>query len=155
MEKLRISAAPLSGKVFMSMALCITGLTYILFLIHIWIDTELKAANIITAYGAMEYIELTNHAHIYMPYYFIYLFLIPITIFMFSSYSEKLKLFFAFVPVGVITIDIASMYLIPYFSKAFAYVLWFVGVALATMFFTMFVMNMYDMWLKKPKAVGK
>jgi hypothetical protein len=136
--------------VWMTAVLCSVGLTYVTFLVHIWIDTQMIVKNIATAYGGMEYIELTNHAHIYYPYYAIYLFLLPTALFMFTSYSEKFKVFFAAFPFVIIFCDIASMYLIPYASKTlFAYVLWTAGTLLALSFLTMFVLNCYDIWFRK------
>ena len=101
------------------------------------------------AYGGMEYIELTDHAHTYLPYYAIYLFALPVVMFMFTSCSEKLKRFFAVFPFIVIVIDIGAMYLIPYLWKGFAYVLWLAGTCLGLSFFSLFLLTMYDVWLRK------
>ncbi len=149
MELARLSKSPISLKLLATSLLCLVGLTYITFLVHIWIDTEFKVSMIATAYGGMEYIELTDHAHTYLPYYSFFLFSIPITLLMFTSYSEKIKSFFAVFPYMVIIADIASMYLIPYLSPIFAPVLWMAGTLLGLSFTTMFCLILFDVWLRK------
>lgn len=149
MESIRISKAPISLKLLASSLLCVIGLIYITLLVHIWIDTEMKISMIAKAYGGMEYIELTDHAHIYLPYYSLFLFTIPATLFMFTSYSEKLKSFIAVFPFIVIIADISSMYLIPYVSSIFATVLWLAGTCLGLTFVTLFILTLYDIWLRR------
>ncbi len=153
MEGISLSKASLSKKLFVSSLLCVIGLIYVTLLVHVWIDTEFKVALIAKAYGGMEYIELTDHAHIYLPYYSLFLFAIPIALFMFTSYSEKLKAFLAVVPFMVIVVDISSMYLIPYLSPIFAPVLWLAGTFLGLTFTTLFILLQYEIWLRKTEIV--
>jgi hypothetical protein len=150
MNAAAISKAPASLKLFATTMLLVVGLIYLTLLVHIWIDTEMKAANIAEAYGGMEYIELTDHAHTYLPYYSFFVFLLPVLIFMFTSFGEGLKRFFAVFPFVVIAIDIGSMYLIPYLWRGFGWVLFFAGTTLGIMFMFLFILNMYDLWLRKP-----
>ncbi len=150
MPNIRFSKAPTSMKLFLTLLLLIVALVYLTLLVHIWIDTQMKAANIEKAYGGMEYIELTDHAHTYLPYYTFFVFLIPVFVFMFTSYAERLKRFFAIFPLAVIIVDISSMYLIPYLWKGFGWVLFFAGTTLGVTFLTLFVLNLYDLWLRKP-----
>ena len=152
MENLRLSKAPISFKLLATSLLCIVGLTYLTLLVHIWIDTEMKISMIAEAYGYMEYIEITDHAHFYLPYYAFFLFAIPVTLFMFTNYSEKLKCFLAFCPFAVIIVDISSMYLIPYLWSGFATVLWLAGTFLGLTFCTLFVLLFIDIWLRKAQA---
>ena len=149
MEKFRLSSAPLSTKLLVTSLLCVIGLTYLLLVVHIWIDTEMRPSFVSEAYGGMEYIELTDHAHYYLPYYALFLFAIPITIFMATSYSEKVKSIFAVYPFIVIVIDIASMYLIPYLWLGFGMVLWLAGTCLGLTLVALFLLTMYDVWLRK------
>ncbi len=149
MDNFRLSNAPTSAKLLVTALLCTIGLIYITLLVHIWIDTQMNPSLVAEAYGGMEYIELTDHAHTYLPYYAVYLFALPIIIFMFTSYSEKLKRFFAIFPFLVIVADIGSMYLIPYLWRGFAYVLWLAGTFLGLTFLSLFVLNLYDIWLRK------
>ena len=144
------SKAPASLKLFLTMLLLVVALVYLTLLVHIWIDTQMKAANIEKAYGGMEYIELTDHAHTYLPYYTFFVFLIPVVMFMFTSYGERVKQFFAVFPLIVILIDISSMYLIPYLWKGFAWVLFFAGTTLGIVFVLLFVLNLYDLWFRRP-----
>lgn len=152
MDNFRFSNAPTSIKLLATTLFCILGLTYISLLVHIWIDTQMKPSLIIEAYGKMEYIELSDHAVKYLPYYAFYLFLLPIVMFMFTSYSEKLKSFFATFTFVIIIIDIGSMWLIPYVWQGFAYILWLAGICLGLTFLTLFVLNLYDIWLRKTKV---
>lgn len=145
-----LSKAPASLKLLATMMLLIVGLIYLTLLVHIWIDTQMKASNIAEAYGGMEYIELTDHAHTYLPYYSFFVFLLPVLIFMFTSFGEGLKRFFAIFPFIVIVIDIGSMYLIPYLWRGFGWVLFFAGTTLGVMFLLLFILNVYDVWLRKP-----
>ena len=149
MKGLRLSRAPLSMRLLVTTLLCMAGLIYISLLIHIWQDTEMKASLIAKAYGSMESLELADHTHKYLPFYTIYLFLIPTTLLMFTSFSERVKSIFAILPFILIVIDIASMWLIPYVHKGFSWVLMFAGSFLAFAFLILFVLNIYDIWLRK------
>ncbi len=149
MEKFRLSHAPISMKLLMTSLLCIVGLIYLFLLLHIFQDTEMKPSLIAKGYCSMEAMELTDHAHKYLPYYAIYIFLIPTALFMFTSYSEKIKRIFAVLPFLLIAIDIGSMCLIPLISKSFCWALFFAGMFLAFIFLMLFSLNIYDMWFKK------
>ena len=149
MGDLKLSSASLSTKLLITSLICVIGLIYLTLVVHIWIDTELKPSLVAEAYGNMEYIELTDHAHFYLPYYALFLFAIPVTMLMFSSFSEYVKRFFAVVPFVIVVIDIASMYLIPYLWNGFAMVLWLAGTCLGTSLFILMLLLMYDVWLRK------
>ena len=149
MDNFRLSRAPLSTKLFVTTLMCIIGLIYLVLVVHIWIDTDLKPSMVAEAYGYMEYIELTDHAHFYYPYYALFIFAIPVAAFLLTSYSEKLKAFFAVFPFIIVSVDIASMYLIPYLWTGFAMVLWLAGTVLGTTLLVLFFLIMYDVWLRK------
>ncbi len=149
MDNFRLSSISLSKKLYITVLLCLIELIYLTLVVHIWIDTELKPSMVAEAYGNMEYIELTDHAHLYLPYYTIFLFAIPVFLMMLTSYSEGLKRFFAVVPFVVIAIDISSMYLIPYVWTGFAMVLWLAGTFLGITLFILYLMILFDVWLKK------
>jgi len=152
MENFRLSRAPISIKLLMTSLLCVIGLSYILLLLHVWYDTEMKVSLITKAYETMETIELTNITHTYLPYYALYLFAIPVVLFMFTSYSEKVKRIFAVLPFIFCVIDIGSMWSIPYINKGFSLVLWLAGTSLATTFLTLYILNIYDIWFRKQGA---
>ena len=59
----RLSKASISFKLFATCLLYTVGLIYLTLLVHIYIDTAMKPSMIAEAYGGMEYIELTDHAH--------------------------------------------------------------------------------------------
>ena len=149
MENFKLSTAAISTKLLVTSLLCVIGLTYLTLVVHIWIDTEMRPSMVTEAYGGMEYMELTDHAHNYLPYYAIFLFAIPVTVFMFTSYSEKSKSFIAVFPFAVIVLDIASMYLIPYLWTGFGMILWLAGSCLGITLSILFTLTFYDMWLKK------
>jgi len=150
MENFRLSRAPISAKLLATALLCTVGLIYLSLLLHIWQDTEMKPSLIAKGYGSMEAMELTEHTHRYLPYYAIYLFVIPVILLMFTSYSEKIKRIFAVLPFVLIFVDIGSMWLIPYLSKGFfSWVLLFAGTFLGLTFLSLFILNTYDIWLRK------
>ena len=149
LNNIRLSNSPISVKLLVTSLICVIGLTYLSLVVHIFIDTEMRPSMVAESYGGMEYIELTDHAHYYLPYYAMFLFAIPIAVFMFTSYSEKVKSFLAVFPFIVIVIDIASMYLIPYLWTGFAMVLWLAGTCLGTTLFIVFLLTLYDVWLRK------
>jgi len=149
MEIFKLSQTPVSMKLLVTSLLCILGLVYVSLLIQIWVDSEMKPSLVAEAYGSMEYIELADHGHKYLPYYAVYLFALPLIIFMFTSYSEKLKRVFAVLPFILIVIDIGSMWAIPYVWKGFSWVLVLAGSSLAFIFLILFVLSLYDIWLKK------
>jgi uncharacterized membrane protein len=149
MKHLKLSTAPTHIKFFITTLLCIIGLVYITLLVTVFIDTEFKPSFIREAYGDMEYIEISQIVHNALPFYALFLFAIPVFLFMFTSYSEKAKRFMAVFPFVIILFDVGSMYLIPYVSKGFSYVLWLAGLFLAVTFLALFIMIQYDLWLKK------
>jgi hypothetical protein len=151
MENLKLSRAPISMKLLMTSLLCVVGLIYLSLIIHIWQDTQMKPSLIAKGYCSMEAMELTEHAHKYLPYYTIYIFLVPTALFMFTSYSEKIKRVFAILPFVLIAIDIGSMCLIPFVSKNFCWTLFFAGMFLGFTFLLLFLLNLYDIWLRKVK----
>ncbi len=149
MENSKLSNSNLSTKLLVTSIMCIIGLTYLVLAFHIWIDTEFKASLVAESYGFMEYIELTDHAHFYLPYYWLFIFAIPVGLFMFTGFSEKLKIFFAVFPFAVTIVDIAAMYLIPYLWSGFATILVLAGSCLGTSMGVLFALIMYDVWLRK------
>jgi len=149
MDAFRLSTARLSIKLLVTSLLCTIGLIYLLLVVHIWIDTEMKPSMVAEAYGYMEYIEITDHAHFYLPYYSLFIFAIPIALFMFTSFNETIKCLFAVYPFLVIVVDIASMYLIPYLWTGFAMVLWLAGTCLGISLMILTILILYDTWLKK------
>lgn len=153
MENFRLSRAPLSMKIFVSILLCIVGLAYLSVIFMIWLDTNFKPSLVAEGYGEMEAMELTHHAHTYLPYYALTLFTLPLLFFMFSSYSEKLKRVFAIYPFILIVIDIASMWLIHYAHRViFSWTLVCAGICLALTFLTLFLLNFYDIWFRKAQT---
>lgn len=149
METFRISRAAVSLKVLMTVLLCMVGLIYLSLLANIYQDTEMKPSLIIEGYQEMEVMELSYNTHTYLPYYTLYLFALPVVIFMFSSYSEKLKLFFAVFPFLLILADITQMWFIPYVHTGFSYGLWCAGTLLSITFLILYILNIYDIWLRK------
>ncbi|NQT25883.1 hypothetical protein HQ585_11040 [candidate division KSB1 bacterium] len=151
MTQSNLSKGPLSLKVLATMMLLGIALTYAILALHIYIDTEFKPGLIGEAYSTFEWIELTDQTHNYFPYYGIFIFAFALIIFVLGTgYSEKLKIFFSvFAPV-MIVIDIGSMWAIPYIHAAiFGWVLFFAGNFLALCFGALFILTLYDIWLKK------
>ena len=149
MNNSKLASAPLSVKLLVTSVLCIIGLVYLTLVVHIWIDTDLKPSLVAESYGYMEYIELTDHAHFYLPYYALFVFAIPIALFMFTSFNETIKCLFAVYPFLIIIVDIASMYLIPYLWTGFAMVLWLAGTCLGISLLILTFLILYDTWLRK------
>ena len=164
MNVFRIGTAPLSAKLMMTVLLCMIGLTYIAFLLPIYYDTEMKPSIVEMVYhheGEWKTLldthpELTVHVEEYLPYYTLYLLAAPTIIFMFSSYSEKLKRVLAVLPSLFIVLDIGSMWMIPFYSKTFfTYLLCIAGMLIATSFLVLFLLNIFDIWLKKQPAATR
>ncbi len=150
MNNPKLAQLPTYMKLFASSLLFIIGLMYIVLLVNIHVDTEFKPSFIIEAYGEMEYIELSAIVHDALPYYALLIFAIPVLLFMFTSYSDKIKRLCAIVPFMLILVDVGSMYLIPYVNKVFfSYTLWIAGLCLAITFLMLFISILYDMWLQK------
>lgn len=145
----KLSKAPISIKFLVTSVFCLIGLSYVALLGHIYIDTEMKPSLIIEAYSMFEYIELVDISVKFTPYYALYIFGPVIFVFMFTSYSEKLKRFFAVVPFLLIIVDISSMWAIAYVKTWFAYVLWAAGTCLGCSLLALILLTMYDVWLRK------
>ncbi len=151
MKNFRISGGPLSVKLLVTVMFVGIAITYLILVLHIYIDTEFKPAMIKEAYSTFEWIELTDQTHKYFPYYGIYIFAFTLITFVLgTSYSEKLKIIATIIPPVLIVLDIGSMWAIPYISASiFGWVLFFAGSFLALSFATLFVLTLYDVWLKK------
>ena len=151
MSGFNFSKGPLSIKVLATMMLLGIAITYGILALHIYIDTEFKPGLISEAYKTFEWIELTDQTHKYFPYYGIYIFAFALTIFVLGTrYSEKLKIFFSIWVPSMIVVDIGSMWAIPYISAPiFGWVLFFAGNFLALSFGTIFVLTLYDIWIRK------
>ncbi len=145
MEKIKLRNMPLSVKIFVSLMLCIAGLSYLTLLGSIYIDTDLKVVNIIKGYADMEYMELTAHSFKYI-FWFFGMFSIVGASFLLTSYSEKVKRVFATIVPLFIVSDIGSMWLVSK-SHWFAYQLFASGAVLATSFLTMFLLAQYEIWI--------
>lgn len=150
MENFKLANLPISLKLFITGLFCLIGLSYLALLTNIWLDTQMNVSNIIAAYSRFEFGELADHSHKYLPYYTIYLFFLPVLAFMLTSYSEKIKRFFAVVPILIIVIDIGSMWLIRYIHAVFfSWILLFAGTFLGMTFLSLFLLVLYDVWIIK------
>ena len=151
MVNFRLKDLPLSAKLFISLFLCVMGLSYITLLLHIWVDTEMKVSMIMESYGVFEFSELVDNAHRYI-FWFALTFAPIVALLLFTSFGEKLKRFFAVLPMLMIVSDIGSMWLTRYLSKIwFSWQLYLSGMSLAALFLIMFLLINYDIWLKKSK----
>ena len=151
MEIFKLSKAPLSLKLLVTMAIIGIGITYLILALHIYIDTEFKVSMIKKAYGTMEWTELTDHTHKYFPYYGIYIFAFLLFICILgTSYPEWLKRLVAIIPNCLIVLDIGSMWAIPYINaNIFSWGLFLAGNFLALSFAIISILSLYDIWLKK------
>ncbi len=146
MELIKLKNMSLSARLFISLLLCLLGLSYLALLWGIWIDTEMKIAYIIEGYADFESMELVEHTFKYI-FWFIGTFGITVSLFLLTSWPEKLKRLFAVsVPLLIIS-DIGSMWVIRY-SDFFAWQLYFSGILLATSFLALFLLIQFDMWVK-------
>lgn len=151
MDNFRISQAPFSLKLLVTMAIIGIGITYLILALHIYIDTNFQVSAIKKAYGTMEWIELTDHSHKYFPYYGIYIFAFALFIFVLgTSYPEWLKILVVIVPNCLIVLDIGAMWAIPYINvDIFSWVLFLAGNFLALSFAVIALLTLYDIWFKK------
>lgn len=147
MDLIKLRDAPISAKLFISLLLCLVGLSYLTLLGSIWIDTEMKISYIIEGYASFEFMELIEHSSKYI-FWFIGVFGITVSIFLLTSYPEKLKIFFAVIIPSFIVSDIGSMWFIRY-SSFFAWQLAVSGFVLAVCFLAMFLLIQCNLWLKK------
>ena len=147
MEFPKLKDISIATRLFISLMLCLVGLSYLTLLLGIWIDTEMKISYIIEGYGDFEFIELVEHSFRYI-FWFIGTFGITVSIFLLTAWSEKLKILFAVAVPLLIISDVGSMWFIRY-SDFFAFQLSFSGLMLAICFLSMFLLIQYDLWLKK------
>jgi len=146
-----LSKAPASLKILATMALLGIAITYMVLALHIFIDTNFKVSVIKEAYSTMEWTELADHTHKYFPYYGIYIFAPALFIFVLgTSYSDKLKIFLILASNSLIVLDIGSMWAIRFINAAvFSWGLFLAGNFLALSFGVIFLLTMYETWLKK------
>ncbi len=147
MEFMKLKDAPLSMRLFLGLFLYILGISYLSLLSGIWIDTKMKIANIAEGYSLFEISELVEHSFKYLSW-FISTFGIVVTLFLLTSWDEKLKRFFAVLIPVLIILDMGSMWLIRY-SSFFSWQLFVAGFLLALSFFAMFTLIQIDLWGKK------
>ena len=149
MNNFKLSSSSLYIKLFLTALICLIGLTYLVLVLNKWLDTGGWPYKVAEGYQYMEYIELTDHVHVILPYYWLFVFAIPITLFMLTTFSETLKRFFAVFPFIIIVIDSACVYLIPYVWDGFAMVLWLTGVTLGVTLLALFILDFYEIWFRK------
>lgn len=146
-----LSKGPFSLKLLTTLAVCGMAITYSVLALHIFIDTSFQVSTIKEAYSTMEWMELVDHTHKYLPYYGIYIFAFSLFLFVLgTSYSEKLKRWVVILPNLFILLDIASMWGIRYLNAdIFSWGLFLAGILLALSFFTIALLLLYDIWLRK------
>ena len=151
MNHLNLSKAPLSLKLLSTLAIAGMGITYIVLALHIFIDTAFNVSIIKEAYSTMEWMELVDHTHKYLPYYGIYIFAFALFLFVLgTSYSEKVKRWMVIIPNCFILLDIGSMWAIRFIhADLFSWGLFLAGIFLAISFLTIAVLTLYDIWFRK------
>lgn len=138
---------PLGIKVFASLFLCLLGLAYVSFLAGIWLDTGIQIALITEAYRGMGAIELVSHSSRYLAW-FAAAFGAAGGLFLFSTYSDRWKLFFSLWAPAWILSDIGAAWLIR-FADLFAWQLYISGFVLAATFLALFILVQRELWFKK------
>jgi len=154
MKTFKLSTASLSTKTLITSLILTIGLVYLTLVFQKYLDTGMSPFQVAEGYEYMEYIELTDQAHLYLPYYSLFIFAAPVFLLMFSSFSEGIKRFFAVFPFIVIFFDTISIFLIPYVSKVFAFLLWSTGSILGITLAAVFIMLVYDVWVRKMPATA-
>lgn len=151
MGKYSLSRAPISLRLLVTMALIGMSITYMILAAHIYIDTEFKVSMIKEAYSTMEWTELMDHTHKYFPYYGIYIFAFALFIFVLgTAYPEWAKILVIIIPNFLIVLDIGSMWAIRFINAdIFSWGLLLAGSFLAISFFAIFLLTIWDLWLRK------
>lgn len=151
MENFKLSRAPLSWKLLVTMAVLGMGITYLVLALHIYIDTAFQVSTIKEAYSTMDWTELSDHTHKYFPYYGIYIFAFALFIFILgTSYPEWLKRMAAIIPSILIFLDIGSMWAIRFINAdIFSWVLFLAGTFIAISFAIIALLILYEAWFRK------
>lgn len=133
-------------RLFIGLFFCLWGLAYAAFLGQIWLDTRMSIGTIAETYGQMGPGEFVTHAFQYLAW-FAAVFTPALGVFILTSFSERLKVFFAaWVPLWIAA-DLVSTWLIRV-HEGFAYALFVSGLVLAVSFLALFLFVQYDLWLK-------
>lgn len=151
MVDLKLSKAPLSLRLMLTMAIIGTSVTYIILALHIFVDTAFKVSLIKEAYSMMDWTEILDHTHKYFPYYGVYIFAFVLFIFVLAtSYPEWVKLLVVIIPNCLIALDIGSMWAIRYIhATIFSWGLFLAGNFLAISFAIISILILYDIWIRK------
>lgn len=151
MEYFKLKNADLNIKLFVTLFLCIMGLSYLTLIMSIAVDTGMKVTLIKECYAGFGFSELVEQAHKYI-FWFLLTFSPVIALFLGTGFPAKLKTLFVVAPMLLIISDIGSMWLIHYANPEwFCWQLYFSGLFLAVMFLLMFLLINYDIWLRKVK----
>lgn len=124
--------------------LCLLGVNYFLLLAQIRLDTGMNIVGILQAYRGFDPTELIEHSAKYL-FWFLGTFGAAGFLFLITSYSDKIKKFFAIIVPLTIASDIASMWLIRYHDW-FAWQLFGSGFVLASSFLIMFCLIQHELW---------
>ena len=143
-EPIRLRNLPLPTRLFISLIVSLLGINYLFLLLSIWMDTRMDIAMIIEGYRSFETVELLEHSFKYL-FWFIGAFGVSVGLFLFSSYSQKIKTFFVMVTPFLVISDIGSMWAVR-FSSWFAIQMYFSGFLLAVSFLALFILLQKELW---------
>ncbi|MCK5527369.1 MAG: hypothetical protein KAJ05_09480 [Candidatus Latescibacteria bacterium] len=156
MQDFKLSTAKTSTKLLVTVFLLTMGLGYLMAMVNVGVQagftyqsvSEHMIGNEEEMIYPKEFASLvgTSHTHLFghPP-----MFLLLGAIFLLTSVSEKFKKILLPIPFIAVVLDMGSLWLTRYVAPGFAYLTIFSGMVMGLSFFVLFVIPLYEMWLKK------
>ncbi len=156
MMNFKISAAPKVIKLTLTFFLLVIALGYLMGLLNVYDKSHLSYDGTVKHIRGSEEEMIyekgfgdmvsTSHTHISG---WAMMFLFVIGIFLFSSFSGKLKGILSVLSFVFIVLDQIAMWLTRYVAEPFAWVFMFSGAVMAFLFYLLIAFNLYELLLRK------
>lgn len=156
MMNFKISTAPRIIKLILIFFLFVLALGYIMGLLNVYDKTHLSYDGTVKhirgseeemiyekGFGDMVSVSHTHLGAWAMMFFFV------IGIFLFSSFSEKLKSILGVLSFVFIVLDQIAMWLTRYVAEPFAWVFMLSGAVMAFLFYLLIAFNLYELLLRK------
>lgn len=156
MNAFRLSTASRPAKLLLTCFLLVVSVGYLMGLVNVYDKTHLTYRGVVKNYRGSEeemmypkeFGDMVSITHTHISGWAM-MFLLVLTVFLFSGFSTALKGTLGILPFVFIILDAGSMWLTRYVAPAFASLFMFCGVVLAALFFLVVILNLYDLWLRK------
>jgi len=156
MMNFKISTAPRTIKLILTFFLFVLALGYVMGLLNVYDKTHLSYDGVVKHIRGSEeemiyekeFGDLVSTSHTHISGWAM-MFVFVIGIFLFSSFSEKLKGILGVLSFVFIVLDQIAMWLTRYVAEPFALLFMLSGAVMAFLFYLLIALNLYELLLRK------